>query len=276
MQHLHFCGGLPRTGSTVLMNILQQNPDIFTTSTDPLPGILQNQLLTKARFTEMFQAMSCKQADDAMHGMVLGATKGWYEGLSSKPIVISKGRDWSNLTHIFPKSKIIVTVRDLRDIIESFDRVNAKIKALHTFGDDNTLYGSMTEDEKYHYHFKEQNAFSSVLTSEIPKYLTMFKQDSKRIKFVRYEDLLQDPVYMLNQIYKFLELNTYKHDLNNIAQSAVFEHDNAYFREKTDHKTKPQMIKWSEPKRILSKDFHTKVIDTNKWFYQAFYPEVLS
>jgi hypothetical protein len=28
MNKLHFCGGLPRSGSTVLMNILQQNPKI--------------------------------------------------------------------------------------------------------------------------------------------------------------------------------------------------------------------------------------------------------
>ena len=32
MKTIHFCGGLPRSGSTILMNILQQNPRIFTTS----------------------------------------------------------------------------------------------------------------------------------------------------------------------------------------------------------------------------------------------------
>lgn len=274
MKQLHFCGGLPRTGSTVLMNILQQNPNVFTTSTDPFPEILKEQILIKSRCRESFQAMSCEQADAAVHGMALGATRGWYEGLSSKPVVISKSRTWSDLHHLFPTSKIIVTIRDLRDIVESFDRVNSKIKALHTVSKD-TLYGSMTEQEKYQYHFNTQNALSATLSYEVPKYMEIYKQDPSRVKFVRYEDLLRDPEFMLNRIYQFLELPSYKHDLNNIEQSAVFEHDNAYFMEKTDHRTKPQMIPWKEPKRVLSEDFHEKVIKNNEWFYKGFYPEVL-
>ena len=273
MKQLHFCGGLPRTGSTVLMNILQQNPEIFTTASDVYPEILNEQILVKSRYKEKFQAMSCKQADDAMYGLVQGGTKGWYEGLSDKPIVISKSRTWSGLHHLFPNSKHLVLVRDLRDIVESFDRVNQKIKALHTYSDDNTMYGSMSEEEKYHYHFNEPNAFSIALKHDLQKYIKMF--DPKKIKFVRYEDFLKDPVYMLSRIYDFLELDTYLHDLNNIDQSEMFEHDNAYFREKTDHVIKPQMIPWSEPKRILSDDFHKRVIDNHTWFYRAFYPEVI-
>ena len=275
MQSLHFCTGLPRTGSTVLMNILQQNPKVFTTSTDPLPGILTNQLLTRARYTESFQAMSCAQADNAMYGMVIGAATGWYEGLTPKPIVISKSRDWSNLSHLFPESKHVVLIRDLRDIVESFDRINSKIKALHTYDDSTNLYASMSEDEKYNYHFKTANAFSAALSIEIPRYLEMFIKNKNAIKFVRYEDVLKEPIHMLSRIYEFLNIEPYDHDLNNIQQSAIFEHDNAYFKEKTDHITHPQMIKWSEPKRVLTPKFHKKVVDNNQWFYRAFYPEVL-
>jgi sulfotransferase len=274
MKQLNFCVGLPRTGSTVLMNILQQNPDIFTTSTDPFPDILSDQILIKSRFKESFQAMSCEQADSAMHGMALGATKGWYEGLSSKPIVISKSRQWCNLRHLFPDAKAIVMVRDIRDIVESFDRLNTKIKALHTVDENNVLYGSMTETEKYHYHFKETNSFSFSLTHEIPKYIDLFKQNSSDIKFVRYEDLLKDPVYMLNRIYHFLGIQSFEHDLNNIEQSSMFEHDNAYFMEKTSHRTKPTMMTWKEPVRVLSNQFHEKIIKENNWFYESFYPDV--
>jgi sulfotransferase len=275
MKYLHFCGGLPRTGSTVLMNILQQNPEIFTTSTDPFPHILQEQILIKSRYTEAFQAMSCEQADDAVYGMALGATRGWYEGLTTKPIVISKARHWSGLQHLFPASKILVTVRDLRDIVESFDRVNSRIKALHTFSDDHTLYASMSEEEKMYYHFKESNAFSSTLRHEIPKYIDLFKKQPSRIKFIRYEDVLRDPQYMLKRIYEFLGLPFYKHNLNNIEQSAMFEHDNAYFREKTDHRTKSVLQTWKEPTRVLSTQFHQQIIKDNSWFYRSFYPEVL-
>lgn len=275
MNNLHFCGGLPRTGSTVLMNILQQNPEVFTTSTDTFPHILNEQILIKSRYTESFQAMSCEQADNAIYGMALGATRGWYEGLTSKPIVISKSRQWGGLHHLFPASKILVTVRDLRDIIESFDKVNANIKALHTFSDDHTLYASMSEEEKLHYHFKEANAFSSTLRHEIPKYIDLFKRQPGRVKFIRYEDLLKEPEYMLRRIYEFLEIEPYTHNLKGINQSSMFEHDNAYFREKTDHHTKPSLLPWKEPVRVLPPKFHDQVIKNNNWFYKSFYPEVL-
>ena len=275
MKQLHFCAGLPRTGSTVLMNVLQQNPFIFTTSTDPYPNILNEQILVKSRYSEAFQAMSCEQADAAMYGLVQGATRGWYEGLTQKPIVISKARQWSGLHHLFPDSKIIVTIRDLRDIVESFDRVNSKIRALHTFSNDNTLYASMSEEEKLHYHFKESNALSSTLRHEIPKYLELFKINNARVKFVRYEDVLRDSSYMLSRIYSFLGLDSFNHDLNNINQSEMFEHDNAYFREKTDHRTQPKLTAWRDPVRVLSAKFHQQVVNNNSWFYKAFYPEVL-
>jgi hypothetical protein len=257
------------------MNILQQNPYIFTTSTDPFPQILNDQILIKARYSEAFQAMACDQADSAVHGMAIGATHGWYGGLTNKPIVISKARHWTSLHHLFPDSKIIVTIRDLRDIVESFDRVNSRIKALHTFSNDNTLYASMTEEEKLHYHFKESNALSSTLRHEIPKYLELFKINNARVKFVRYEDVLRDPGYMLSRIYSFLGLDSFNHDLNNINQSEMFEHDNAYFREKTDHRTQPKLTAWRDPVRVLSDKFHQQVVNNNSWFYKAFYPEVL-
>lgn len=275
MNYLHFCGGLPRTGSTLLMNLLQQNPNVFTTATDPFPQILHTQILIKSRYSEAFQAMSADQADSAMHGMALGATRGWYEGLTRKPVVISKSRTWAGLHHLFPDSKILVTLRDLRDIVESFDKVNSRIRALHTFGDDQTLYGSMSEEEKMYYHFKEQNAFSTTLRHEIPKYLDLFKRAPHRVKFIRYEDVLRQPQYMLGRIYDFLEMPHYTHDFENISQSEVFEHDNAYFRERTDHRTHPTISPWQEPRRVLSEKFHQQVVQNHQWYYRSFYPEVL-
>lgn len=275
MKKFHFCSGLPRTGSTLLMNLLQQNPKIFTTSTDAFPEILQEQILIKSRYRESFQAMSCEQADKAVYGMALGATKGWYEGLTSKPVVLSKSRIWPDLYHLFPESKFIVTIRDLRDIVESFDKLNTSIKALHSFGESNILYGSMSESEKYRYHFNEMNSFSSTLQHSIPKLVDLYKKNCSKVKFVRYEDLLKDPHYMLKRIYDFLEIEPFSHCLDNINQSQVFEHDNAYFREKTSHYIQPKIVKWSTPNRKLSQSFHSKILKDYEWFYHSFYPETL-
>jgi hypothetical protein len=80
---------------------------------------------------------------------------------------------------------------------------------------------------------------------------------------------------MLRRIYDFLGLEYFEHDLDNIEQSALFEHDNAYFREKTDHHTKPSLLPWKEPKRVLSESFHEKIVKENTWFYKSFYPDAI-
>ena len=269
---IHFCSGLPRTGSTVLMNILQQNPGVFTTGTCALPGILKDHVLIKSRFREQFQAMSTDQADAAMYGLVRGAANGWFQGLTNKPIVISKNRMWSDLYHLFPESKFVACVRDIRDIVESFEKINNNVKALHSFGDAQHLYPSMMEVEKYDYFFKEGNALSAGLYQELPRLMELFKREPGRVKFIRYEDFLKQPKLELDQVTKFLNLPPYDYDLNNIKQSELFEHDHAYFRERTSHVVHSSLSQWKEPQRVLSDSFHEKIMDNHKWFYEGFYP----
>lgn len=275
MQNLYFCGGLPRTGSTVLMNILQQNPRIFTTGTCALPDLLHQQVLIKSRYRESFQAMSLEQADKALYGLIHGATKGWYESLTEKPTVISKSRSWSQLIHLFPKSKYICMVRDLRDIVESFEKINHQTLSLHSFADDNALIPAMSESEKYSYYFKSSNVLSEAIANEIVRMMELFKKQPNKVMFIRYEDFTQDPNYILRKLYKYLEEDYFEHDLENISQSELFEHDHAYFRERTDHKTKPRFLYYKKPVRVLSDQFHEEILKNFKWYYQGFYPDAL-
>lgn len=276
MNLIHFCGGLPRSGSTVLMNILQQNPRIFTTGSCALYEILRDKILIKARYSETFQAMSTEQADRAMYGLIHGATRGWFEALTDKPTVISKRHGWSGLFHLFPKSKFICLVRDLRDVVESFERVNDRTLSLHSFGDSGLVTPAMHEHEKFKYYFTEANAFSVNLTTEVPRLMEVFKREKNKVLFIRYEDFTKEPYFMIDKIYRFLDEAPFRHDLDNIAQSELFEHDHAYFRERTDHETHPKFRYYTEPVRRLPESFHQRVIKENRWFYEAFYPEVLA
>lgn len=275
METIHFCGGLPRSGSTILMNILQQNPRIFTTGTCALYEILQEKILVKGRYSESFQAMSTDQADRAMYGLIQGATQGWFEALTNKPTIISKRHGWSSLFHLYPKSKFICMVRDLRDIAESFERVGDRTRALHSFNSNNVLTPAMHVHEKYKFYFDEPNALSGNLNTEVPRMMEVFKQDPSRVIFIRYEDFTREPVYILHKLYKFLNEPYYEHDLENINQSFLFEHDHAYFRERTDHVTESKFRYYFNPSRKLPESFHSKVIKEHCWFYEGFYPNEL-
>lgn len=279
MKTIHFCGGMPRAGSTVLMNILQQHPHIFTTGTCALSDLIQHHVLVKSRFREQFQAMDPHQADKAMHGFVMGGMQGWFDALTEKPVVISKNRNWSGVFHMFKESKYIVMVRDLRDIIESIEKLNSKTLALHTVDtqSQSLVYG-MSENEKLNYYLKGNNAISGALYTEIPRMMEWFKRDPSKVMFIRYEDLTKEPEYMLNKLYSFLEFPStqwYTHDLNNIEQSELYEHDNAYFCERTSHKVQRTFQRYIEPKRTLSDNFHNTVVKHASWYYEAFYPNEL-
>ena len=273
MNKLFFCGGLPRTGSTVLMNILQQNPRIFTTGTCALPDLLHQQVLIKSRYREQFQAMSLEQADKAMYGLIHGATKGWFEALTNKPVVISKNRSWSNLFHLYPDSKYICMVRDLRDIIESFEKINQRTLALHSFADDNALVPAMSESEKFGYYFKSYNVLSDALGNDVVRMMEVFKKNPSRVLFIRFEDFTKDPNYILKKVYNHISEEYYLHDLDNINQSVLFEHDHAYFKERTDHQTASSFQYYKEPQRTLSTRFQQEVLNNYKWFYEGFYPD---
>lgn len=273
---INFCSGLPRSGSTLLMNILQQHPEIFTTSTCALQGLLEEHMLKKSRYREHFQAMDSEQADAAMYGAVRGAAYGWFSALSNKPTIISKNRSWSRLLHLFPEGKTLVCVRDLRDIVNSFNKLNNNIKALHSFGDTGLLYAAMTDSDKYHYHFKESNAFSAALYDELPRLMEAFKDTSYKIKFIRYEDLTQEPEYMLQRINEFLGVSAFSYNLNCIEQSKLFEHDNAYFREKTCHKVHPKLKLFKDVDRSISASLQQQIVDNNQWFYKSFYPNIIN
>jgi hypothetical protein len=276
MEQLHACAGLPRAGSTVLMNLLQQNPKVFTTSTDHLPFIIKQKILVRSRYNEQAQAMSHEQAEKAYTGLITQGAKGWYEALTDKEVVISKNRSWASIHHLFPKTKIVVMLRDLRDIVESFDRLNKKYNTLCSIdiSDGDTLYNSMSDEQKYNFFFHHDNSLNQAL-GEVKKFMGLYNTYPEKILFIRYEDLLTNPMKTLEDIYSFYGVQGFFHNLSNIKQSEMFEHDHAYFSEITCHKTEPVFKSWEDPVRALDPRLHESIINNNKWYYETFYKDVL-
>lgn len=277
MESIHFCGGLPRCGSTVLMNILQQNPRVFTTSSCAFADILSDSILLNSRSTTSLLAMSVKQSDEAMYGLVHGAVKGWFEALTNKPTIISKRPGWSNLFHLFPKSKFICLTRDLRDIVESFEKINKNLSVLHSFSDYGAYVPSMSLDEKYNYYFHSpQIGMHSMMHGDVRRMLDIHRQGNSNVMFIRYEDFTKDPSRILNDLCVFLDILPISHDLSNISQSELFEHDNVYFKQRSIHTTLSQFKYYTQPKRSLPDRFHQRVVEENRWYYEELYPEVLN
>lgn len=220
-------------------------------------------------------AMPIDKADDALHGFAVAGIHGWFDALTEKPVVISKSRNWTSFFHLLPNGKYIATIRDLRDIVESFDRVNAKTKVMHTFDQTHGLMPAFTDQERYHYYFETANPLSGALTYELPRVLEAAQKQTRDVIFIRYEDLIVDPFKELNRIYEFLGEEKFDHDLNNIQQSEIYEHDSVYFRERTSHKVASSLFTKKKEKRVSDTSFLNRVVQQNRPYYEMFYPEVL-
>ena len=120
-MQFHFISGLPRSGSTLLASILNQNPAFHAGITSPM-----GPTVTKAR-----EAMSPMQethvmwTGDQQADVVRAIFNAYYIGYENK-IVFDTNRRWcadaSLLAHVFPDCRIICCVRSPVAIVASFEK----------------------------------------------------------------------------------------------------------------------------------------------------------
>ena len=239
---LHFLSGIPRSGSTVLAAILNQNPQTHVSTTSGLVHALDGLATTwhQAGLLNENDKDRTKLAQ-TMRGMIDA-----FYGETDKPVVIDKGRGWpipvimqamgQVLGH---KPKIIATVRSVPDCMASFVRV-AKPENLDEF-----MYSGQLAD-----HLKA--AYISLQQG--------YEYDPECFLFVEYEDLLADPKAQLDRIHAFLDLPAFDYDFSNIDGSSVKEDDENLHGYEGMHDIKP----------VLQKQHSDNPKDVLKHHYSAF------
>ena len=212
----HFVSGMPRAGSTLLMNILGQNPRFHVTATSGILDVIFGVRNNWEKHVE-FQAAP----DEAAKLRVMRGILETYYGGTNNPVVFDKSRGW--LAHLEMaemllerKAKVLVPVRDLRDILASFEKLWRQTSKTSQIG-----------QEKQHYlQFQTIEGRCNVWVSgDQPVGLAfnrikdaLHRGFSDRMHFVHYEKLTADPGRTLREIYDFLEEPQFAHDFNNVQQ----------------------------------------------------------
>ena len=131
MKKMIYLAGLPRSGSTLLCNILNYNKQLRTTPSSPLCNIVQG--IKKQWSSEPFLL---SQLDNNFDNINLKLKTSlcafmhfWHHDIQEE-FVIDKNRDWLSsielLRYLDPELKIILTIRDLRNIYASIEKVHKK------------------------------------------------------------------------------------------------------------------------------------------------------
>jgi sulfotransferase len=241
-KRIYFLAGLPRSGSTLLANILAQHPQVYVTPTSGIVDMLV-QVRNAWDQNDAFQA-SERTLNEAIKERVLRAMLEAYFAHTKKPICIDKNRFWAEFLEMAAalvggreRIKVIVTVRDLRDVLASFELLYRKTSA----------FGQVQTDPAVALKFKTaQGRVETFIDAAQPvgrAYLAvrdaMTRGWSDRMHFIDYEDLTRQPKQTLAALYSFLGESGHEHDFDRVEQS-TFEDDFVYgFKDL--HRIRPQV-----------------------------------
>lgn len=261
---IFFNSSMPRSGSTLLQNILGNNPQIYSTPTSGLHELLN---ASRGAYSKSpnFKAQDEVQMKSAFLHYCRYAMEGYFDGLTNKPYVMEKSRAWIGnkafLESFYPKPKIVCMVRDLRDILASMEkkyRQNPhKASILEEKG------GSIGERVGVWISERPIGTQLKSLRDSI------IMGSAKDVLFIKYENLCLNPQKEIDKIHKFLGIQPFEYDFDNIIQ--VTYEDDKFHGIYGDHKIRGKI----EPLKsnyldIFGQEISNNIYTRNKWYFDYF------
>lgn len=212
MKQYHFISGLPRSGTTLLSAILNQNPRFNASISGPL-----------ARFTRaVIQESSAQggyrhQCDEAKRKKIIhGMFDNYYDGANE--VCFDTNRGWSLLTplvkELYPTSKMILCVRSIPWVLDSFESLVRKnplsVTTMFSTEEGQNVYtrcnALMRSDRPVGFAFEG-----------IKQAITSAERNS--IFILEYDRLAKRPEQTIDAIYDFIGEPHFKHDFDNVETS---------------------------------------------------------
>lgn len=268
VEKLFFQSSLPRAGSTLLQNIMGQNPDFYVT---PTSGLLELVFAARGNYSESpeFKAQDSELMKKGFIGFCQKGMDGYFNAITDKKYVMDKSRGWGIhydfLNEIYPNPKIVVMVRDLRDIFcsmeKNFRKSSLQANPILSHAE---MRGTTTPKRI------DIWAQSQPVGLALERLQEILRQGLDRnMLFVKFEDLCLYPETELNRIYQFLELPYYAHDFDNIEQITV--EDDEVYGVYGDHVIKQKLeLPHSQAKKVLGADVTNWIWDNYQWFFNRF------
>lgn len=269
-QELFFQSSMPRALSTMFQNILGQNPDFHVTPTD---GLLELMFGARANYTTSpeFLAQDSELMAKAFKSFCYNGMMGYANALTDKKYLMIKSRGWGTyrgfLNEVYPNPKIICMVRNLKDIIASYEKIYRNNQLRHdpirndAEGRGTTIYKRIDEwvDGR------------NTIGRAIERLLGIISEGyDDKILFVKAEDLCLYPESTMVRVYDYLGVPHYQHDFDNIEQITT-EDDSVYGLTKDLHTIRPKLqLKPSDADAIIPKDAREWLYDRFKWYYTKF------
>jgi sulfotransferase len=235
MATVHFLAGLPRSGNTLLSALLNQNPSIYSSPLSPVRQYLEAldelELLSPNLRNEENLIRSFNLKSNLVHDFYTDV---------DKPIIIDREKQWVTqrslyliTKYITSTPKIIVTVRDVLEILASFIALQPAGFPIEEVCD----------------------RFMTDLHSEMPLLLSSLSQASLPLNkntflILEYNEIVNTPEETMDKVYSFLGVKPFQHDFKNIhkveidREHLVGAHPDMHAVSQTLQPSKTDPLKW--------------------------------
>ena len=268
MDKIFFQTSLPRAGSTLLQNIVGQNPDFYVT---PTSGVLELLYGTRFNFTNSpeFKAQGNELMKSGYKSFLRNGFEGFYNGVTDKKYVLDKSRGWgvhyNFVNEFYPEPKMIIMIRDLRSIFASMEKKFRQNQLLDS--------GIVNHSEMLGTSIGKRVDIwgnSQPVGLAIERLASIINEgNADKMLIIRFEDLIEHKQLVLNDIYKYLGVPAYQHDFNNVEQITV--EDDSVYGIYGDHKIQKE-VKVIDPKfnEILTPEVSNYIYEKYQWFFKSF------
>jgi len=266
MKTYFFLSGLPRTGSTLLSNILNQNPDIYCS---PEQSIVCDLLFNNEQYIENSEEYQSWTNESGKNKVLTSIIQNFYSHRSEK-YILDKSRTWGtpyNLDlirkYITEDIKIVCTVRPILEILASF------IKLFHENGTGAFVDNNINSNGRLIYRPIDDVRCDELMIpgGALDKALFALSQHKNNdgiFHFVEYDDLVFNTKKTIQDIYNFLEIEYFDHWFENLKSSDEINH--GFYGIENLHKIRSSVSKTStKSQEILSEYILKKYSNYDIW-----------
>jgi sulfotransferase len=267
-KNFYFMSGLPRSGSTLLSSILNQNPRFYSGPSSPVVATmigLENHFSNDELFLGYPKPQQAKE--------IIASVLPQYYSDRQEPVIFDKNRSWTVRMNYIPgyfdiQPKVICPVRDTAEILTSFIsmmrrnpyEVNGKINFIDEMLVKNNI--SLTDDNRCEF-IASPNGILGQSVEGLRKALMEGHDNS--IHLVEYRDLVNNPKETVEKIYEFLGEELFEHNFNKL-DNINRENDAQIYGFSDMHDVRPKLESVSKnPEDILSSEILKKCKDTEFW-----------
>jgi hypothetical protein len=207
--------GLPESGGALLCNLLNQNPAFHAVNSSVLSELVSNIVKAWSHSPKIKAELDAdKEAtENKLRESIKAFCDTWYLRAEDKS-VFDRSSKWAYnvmaLREIYSNAKVIVTIRDLRNVFASVEkqlRKNPLLDAAESFNM-KTIWA------------RADAIFSpnGIVGSCIDGILDIYRRKLPVYLF-KYERFVDQPALVMNELYTYLEIEPIEHDFVNIINT---------------------------------------------------------